>query len=509
MPQHVIRTICKATLLTATLLAIGCSDSTQNSTAATRTNADEQQRLHHAGRWITDDQGRVVILHGVNMMNKFAPYHPAALGFDDDDIAKIAAEGFNTIRLGFIWKGLEPQPGQYDMQYLAALHETARKAGEAGLWVLMDFHQDMWNEKFNGEGAPDWASIDDGLPAQPNIGFPLNYFVMPALWRAYDHFFGFDHGPDGRVLADALADAWRVVAQEFRTLPRLVGYDLFNEPFPGSTYPLCANPVGCPTEDAKLTEVNRRLAQVVRKADPATMVFYEPFVTFDFGAATFHGDLGDDLAQGFTFHNYCLAAQPGLPPPPSELTAICGPTGEQMVFNNAEAQSRKTGNALLLSEFGATDDLTSIERMVNLADSNLVSWQYWAWWNRDPSAPRDSEGIIRDISKAPTADNLKQDKLDVLVRPYPQLVSGTPISFNFDRASRTFNLTYNAAKADGSGQFPAGSITRIWVPKRQYPNGYQVKIIGGRVLSNKGAEALEIQSNSGKGDIVITVGSAR
>ena len=41
--------------------------------------------LDHQGRWITDARGRVVILHGVNMVYKRPPYYPAAAGFGADD----------------------------------------------------------------------------------------------------------------------------------------------------------------------------------------------------------------------------------------------------------------------------------------------------------------------------------------------------------------------------------------------------------------------------------------
>ena len=37
-------------------------------------------RLGHHGRWVTDDAGRVVTLHGWNMVNKRPPYAPDAVG---------------------------------------------------------------------------------------------------------------------------------------------------------------------------------------------------------------------------------------------------------------------------------------------------------------------------------------------------------------------------------------------------------------------------------------------
>src|SRR5205823_13991041 len=43
--------------------------------------AQPQAPLGHAGRWITDSDGRVVILHGVNVVYKVPPYAPDAAGF--------------------------------------------------------------------------------------------------------------------------------------------------------------------------------------------------------------------------------------------------------------------------------------------------------------------------------------------------------------------------------------------------------------------------------------------
>ena len=157
-------------------------------------------RLTHAGRFFTDAQGRVVILHGVNMVNKLGTYAPSDVGFGADDIEYLVSQGFNTLRLGFTWKGFEPRPGNYDSAYLRKILDTARLAGDAGMWVTLDFHQDMWNEKYQGQGAPDWAALDDGVPAAPKAGFPNNYVTMPALHRAYTNFFADTNAPDGRSL---------------------------------------------------------------------------------------------------------------------------------------------------------------------------------------------------------------------------------------------------------------------------------------------------------------------
>ena len=82
-----------------------------------------------------------------------------------------------------------------------------------GIASLLDFHQDMFNERFQGEGAPDWAVQDDGLPAQPQLGFPANYYSMPALQRALENFWANSPGPGGVGLQDRFAEAWRHVAQ--------------------------------------------------------------------------------------------------------------------------------------------------------------------------------------------------------------------------------------------------------------------------------------------------------
>src|SRR3954452_11635403 len=212
----------------------------------------------HAGRWITDPQGRVLLPHGLNLVNKLKPYAPAGTGFGDDDARFLARNGLNVVRLGVVYTAVEAQPGVYDDAYLASIAKTVATLGKHGVYSLLDFHQDQYNERFQGEGFPDWAVQDDGLPAQPKTGFPGNYLAMPALNRAFQHFWDNDRGPGGVGLQDRYATAWRHVAARFRGERVLLGYDLFNEPWPGPQWPTCANTEGCPVFDQQLTEMSRR-----------------------------------------------------------------------------------------------------------------------------------------------------------------------------------------------------------------------------------------------------------
>jgi endoglycosylceramidase len=449
--------------------------------------------LDHSGRWITDARGRVVILHGVNMVYKIAPYAPGATGFGRNDARFLQHHGFNTVRLGLIYAGVEPNPGRIDGHYLKRVRRTEKVLAKHRIFSLLDFHQDLFNEQFQGEGFPDWAVQDDGLPAVPKQGFPANYFVMLALQRAYDHFWANAPGPDDGGLQDHYAYAWQRVAKRFRRDPYVLGYDLFNEPFPGTDWALCANPAGCPTIDANpLGKFTDRVIKRIREVDRSTLAFYEPWVTFDFGAATSLPDTGDAHAA-MSFHDYCLPGGLGAGTLPAQGTA-CG-VEEGLPFSNADDHSASTGDAALLTEFGATDDLDTIGRLVKLADEHMTGWQYWhycACGEPTSQVSADVQAVVKDPSKPPRGRNVKWAKLGVLDRPYPQAVAGTPTSYGYDTGTDTFTLQYSTKTAKG-GRLPRAVRTVIYVPRRHYKNGYSVQATGAKVVSRAGARQLVLR----------------
>jgi endoglycosylceramidase len=461
--------------------------------------------LSQHGRWVTDASGRVVVLHGVNMVYKRPPYYPAVTGFGADDAQFLRREGFNTVRLGVIYAGVEPQPGAYDDAYLSSIATSFTDLQREGIFVMLDFHQDLYNERFQGEGFPDWAVQDDGLP-NPQCGFPGNYVCNPALNRAFDHWWANDPA-HGRGLQKWYADAWRHVAARFRAEPYLVGYDLLNEPWPGTDWPTCANPEGCPLFDTReLTPFSQRVYDRIREVDRRNVVWYEPNVIFNNGADTHHGDLG--RRSGMSFHVYCLAEGSTPRPWPGDVAQQLGcDFPEERPFQNADLQSAQTGDALLLTEFGATDDLDQIERIAEKADEYMVGWQYWHYCPCDDPTTTgvgDSQAVVLDPSQPPEGANVKWDKLEVLARPYPQAVAGTPQRWDFDADTKLFELEYSTARA-GAGTFRAGSESEIFLGHRHYPGGYVAEVRGGEVISEPDAEILRVRSSPGAREVGVTV----
>jgi endoglycosylceramidase len=463
--------------------------------------------LSQEGRWVTDARGRVVVLHGVNMVYKRPPYHAAATGFSADDARFLRRQGFNTVRLGLIHAGVEPSPGSYDQAYLEQVARSFRALARRRVFVMLDFHQDLYNERFQGEGFPDWAVQDDGLPAQPKAGFPANYTIMPALNRAFDHFWANDPGPGGVGLQDRYAAAWRAVALRFRRGRYLMGYDLLNEPWPGTGWQACANPDGCRVFDEQvLTPFSLRVAGRIREVDRRSLVWYEPNVIYNNGAPTHHGDIGP--RAGMSFHVYCLSegSTPGRSPFDPAQAAQCEQF-EELPFDNADLQSGRTGDTMLLTEFGATDDLDQIERMVERADANMVGWQYWHYCQCDDpttTGAGPTQALVIDPRLPPRGENVKADKLSVLARPFPEAVAGVPTGWDFDRDSGGFKLAYGTARP-GGGRYRFRADTQVFLPRRQYPRGYDVQVRGGQAISRRNAARLRVRTCRRRGTVEVTV----
>jgi endoglycosylceramidase len=483
-------------------LAVACAAATALLVLVPSAAAAPREPLGHVGRWVTDSKGRVVMLRGVAVVPANGSFTPEGLGFGRDDAAFLRSQGFNVVRLGLFSEAWERQPGTFDADYLDTYLRTHRVLARAGIFSVVDFHQDMLSERFQGRGFADWFIQDDGVANQPQAGFPGNYFVNPALNRAYDNLWANVAAPDGTGVQDHFAEGWRRVAAAFVRRDHVAGYDLLNEPWPGSRWPSCANPEGCPPggfDQTDLTAFSNRIIAAIRRADAVHLAFYEPNLQFDVGAATRHGKV-DDPNVGMSFHNYCLGAAPGLPRVPDPAN-LCRDVGERGVFQNAEDHSAETGATLLMTEFGDTRDAEIHQRMADLADDFMVGWTQWAYIGSGGGP------LIQDPAKPPAGANIDQDMLAALVRPYPQVVAGTPERFGFDRQAKRFTLRFTTRLANGG---PAGGRrTEVFVPRLHYPRRYRAELAGGELIGGLGTDLLVLRACPGRAAVELTVTAAK
>lgn len=454
-------------------------------------SGEPKEPLGHAGRWITDARGRVVVLHGFNTVPVTEQVLPEDMGMGPDNARWLAAHGFNTIRLGLYYARVEPEPGRYDRGYLKDYLRVQGELAKQGIFTLLDAHQDQLNPRFGtapgalpSRGLPGWMIKDDGLE-NTQTPYPLGYLTNPALNRAYDNFWSDFAAPDGVSVQDHFAEGWRRIATAFRDRRGMLGYDFFNEPWPGSAWQSCAGPAGCPPggfDQTKLTAFNRKLTRAIRVEDPEHLIFHEPSLQFNVGIPTRIGGVGDRNA-GFSFHDYCL----GVVVPTAPDAEPCE-ASERLVLENAEAQSERSGDALLLSEIPGYP-VTPSQRLTRLSDEFMLSWQFWDYYGDAPGS-------------------LHLASLEHLIRPYPQLVAGTPKHWSYDPESGRFEFSYSTQRADG-GRFDRHPLTRVEVPPFHYPRGYRARVRGARIVSAPDADPLLLRARKGAETVDVVVTPAR
>jgi len=483
------------------------------------------------GPFLYDPSGRVVILHGVNAVYKRAPFelYPdpgKPWDFSATDVSKLARLGFNVVRLGLLWQGLEPgvasandpaicdrgsphNPDQFNRQvfdtYIARVERTVDLLARAHVYTILDMHQDNYSQLFGGDGAPNWAVCTNGpIPT----GRTLH---GPTIDAALDNFWTNDVAGD---LQGEYDQVWAMVAHIFRQDPWVLGYDPFNEPYApsgqtanarqtnteiecfytGRLHPgLSANRktlVTCPPEDPK-----EGLVPTILRADPHHLLFLEP------GALTRSGNtdsIGPINAPNLVlnFHAYC--ADRSLVTGNPTNADVCTTQAVGTVALRAAERARLStptqhgGPAWFMSEFGATSNVPVMSAVADDADRRLLGWTYWSWKRyADPSTAADKSLITSSGGYQPT--------VGVLSRTYAQTVAGVPQAMSFDWSSGRFLLTYIAAR-------DVSAPTVIFVPTTEhYPHGYCARVSGGTVISRPDSDHLEITNERQARSVVVDV----
>ena len=457
-----------ATVLLAAVLGLALAGTAAGPATA---DGDPVPRLHREGGHLVDQFGRIVVVHGLNLVWKRAPYAPpdTPAGFTTADADWFARYGFNGARIGMLWAGVTPnQPNVADPAYFQKWDRVVGLLADRGIWMQFDQHQDMWSETYGGEGVPAWASKRPFpyslLPYLP-VPFPEGYWT-PEVSTVFDSFWA-----DKGGLQDSWATYWKLVAQHYRDQPYSMGYDLMNEPWAGIEWPTCVLS-GCePTYSQELQPAMTKGLRAVRQVDPNGIVWWEP-QQFSAGVQTptfYTAPPGDEKNLGLSWHNYCtwvFLQSAGLP---LFSTDSCRPFTEERE-QNALRQAATMRAVPLMTEWGATDDVNAVGIDADVADEHQMGWMYWAYkhWD-DPTTADSAQGLFaNDVDLS----SVKTDKLRQLVRTYPQATAGTDLTYDYDPATGHFTMSYRADPA-------IAAPTRIFVSPLTSPHGFDVSTSAG------------------------------
>lgn len=407
-------------------------------------------------RYITDAQGRALILHGINSSSSAKNPDTGHLPWvTEADVRQETREwGFNFVRLLIFWDGIEPVRGVYDEAYLDAVEERVRWYTDNGAWVMLDMHQDIYGHAVGGNGAPEWAT-ETGLPAGFSLDFPnMPWWVKnidPSVIGAFVNFWQYR---EHQYLQDHYIAAWQKVAERFRDHPGVIAYDLMNEPHAGDL----TKALGFTFEGSWLIGLYDRLIPAIRAVDPDKWIAFEPqSLAVNFGVRSrlpFVNDARDgDRKLVYAPHMYPFLLHEGVA---YNLT-------DQLQMRDWNRNRTRELNLqqtpLIVGEFGGSDSTPGFDLFLRdtlaMYDTMGASW---AWWSNDPG----SWGLI-------DSNGNEMPKVNQLVRPYPRAIAGQPVRFGFDPATRLFELEFDP-KEGVSGE------TEIFIPQRHYPDGWELQV---------------------------------
>ncbi|MCQ2592254.1 MAG: glycoside hydrolase family 5 protein [Treponema sp.] len=179
-----------------------------------------------------DEKGQLIIPAGVNMVCKDKTKNYLG-GYTDQDFKMLKSLGMNLVRLGIFWDGVEPEPGKYNETYLKAIDSIIKLADQNDICVFLDMHQDLYSASFE-DGAPAWATITNGHQYVKTELWSDAYLMSPAVQTAFDNFWNNSPAPDGIGLQEHYETMWKMLAARYASFQNVIGYDVLNEPFPGS-----------------------------------------------------------------------------------------------------------------------------------------------------------------------------------------------------------------------------------------------------------------------------------
>ncbi|OUS27379.1 hypothetical protein A9Q99_15395 [Gammaproteobacteria bacterium 45_16_T64] len=388
--------------------------------------------LYVDGQQIKDQQGREVILRGVNTSgdSKIPPFTPLTSSVMFDPLPEW---GINTLRLLFTWEAFEPTRCDYEEAYLAYYEQVVEWAAEQGLYVIVDFHQDAFSRfsvKGCGEGFPAWAVTSTVPLKEPDNGESCESWGTDMIFDISHHKTWLYFHRDIEGARSRYIDMAKTVADRMSAHPNVIGYELMNEPW---------------GTNEELADLFNKVGAAIRSRHPESILFVPPHALVSSGA------LGNNIDKPM-FDNFVYA--PHYYDPFVLLSSAWIGVDPAGPLDRMAAHAAQWNVPLLIGEYGAPADTVNVKgymsaynRWLNSGLYSGTQWNYTpTWqeetkdgWNHEDLSIVDSHGQLRD-NFVPTA--------------YPQAIAGDVVDFEINANSLRFHWVNN----------PLLGTTEIYLP---------------------------------------------
>jgi endoglycosylceramidase len=355
--------------------------------------------------YILDKKSRISVYRGVNVSNTAKTTTDSLPWQTKEDFAKLKTWGFNLVRYMVFWNAIEPIEGSYDTKYIQSTIERLKWLQELEIDVIIDLHQDLYTNKFGGDGFPSWTihNTDSFTQRSP---WNMNYFE-PAVIDSYNYFWG------STELKYKYINMLQYILTNIDSLDNVIGLDIMNEPFLG-TIPRF--------EKTVLTEFYNDIQDMMNKNNFKTNLCFEPQM---YTSAGIPSDLRFEPNRDSIYspHFYDPFVHEG-----SKYTFL-----NKMLMKKAIdiklREAQEFNSPLWFGEIGIESSVVGyqqyIKDFVQICNENLINFCYFSY-------DKDSMGIV-NANGSPTG------QLEALIGVYAQKIAGknpvissTPHSFVLD-----------------------------------------------------------------------------
>lgn len=427
--------------------------------------------------YFLDASNRPTFFHGTNFVQKGTPWYPPNL-LNETNIALLAKMGMNTVRLGFMWTGAEPEKGVFNMTYFDTTASIIQTLAKYNIYAFLDIHQDVMSSYFCLYDAfPTWA-VDESEQSKHAFPWPLQADttgnVCPAsrgwganyLSEACGTAFQTLYTENSMMQYDFIA-FWQKTASYFKELP-ILGYEIINEPWAGNIYHDLGLLLPGNAGRKNLMPFYDIISKAIREIDGDRVILYEP-VTWGMilngqvsGSGFDHVPGGDNFKDKsvFSFHYYCWWYSSD-----DMARKTCDQIFGPKVFEQAARDVKTTGGAAMLTEWGQgcnfdadlpTDINSECNQIMDLADKHFMSWTDWYF----------GEHLN---GRFEISDNAMQ----IFSRTYARSIAGIPQQMFYNVTDKSFKLCFQPGM-DGS---ISSMESELFVPfEVQYPQGIHLDL---------------------------------